>query len=145
MKKIIDHWCLYYVWILKYFEQKKHKEFAQGTAERLLLIPLLLYVMLYLVVPVVLVFASGNASSFMRNNRLLLMVIFGAVVLPGWRFFQRRPYVKEQLALLRNTENWRALGYYQKGKRIVVFHVVFTFLSVPVSFGIIVLLLKLIA
>jgi len=141
MKRIVDHWCIYYVWIYNYFQKKKNFKGATGVAGNFVLIPILLYVMFYLVVPVVVLSTGNTGNNFIREHSLMFKVGGAGLVVPIVFYVLNNRFVKSRVEELLAISNWEESPYYKRGKRIVLFHLVFIFLSIPISVGIGILIL----
>jgi hypothetical protein len=138
IETIIKHWCLYYMWLVRYFEKGRLKSGAKAMAERLLVSSILIYISVYIVLPLVILF-SGESNP-MREHRLLFLILYMLVAVPVFSLIGKSTRIKEVLEALRNVEDWYGSALYKKGKRIVLFHFVFSFLSVPLVIGMMILL-----
>ena len=135
--KIIEHWCIHFVWLKKYYE-KKYGKSGNDYAFNLTLIPLLIYLMLYIIVPCSLLYmgltqSKGDYTNLLKENRgifILLLVLLLTILLT---FFKWKT-VKIRIDELEHVVNWFESEYYKKGRKNLRFHIVFTFLSIPISF-----------
>lgn len=138
MKKILNHWCLYYVWTLKYFQRKKFKG-AKEIAGNLTSVTIILYLMIYVIVPIVIIF-SDEKNNFLRENRLVFILIGTLVIMPIIGYVTNLKYVKSKVEELSNMDNWKDTHYYKKGRNLFLFHLIYPFLSVPIVLLIMILL-----
>jgi hypothetical protein len=128
-ERIIKHWCIFYVWLLKFFEIKKIKA-ARQIAERLLISMIMIYAALYIVLPVIILFQSDQNP--LRGHRLLVTILIAIVTALIVSLIGKSKRIKEILGELENVEDWHTSSFYKKGRRIVWFHFVFSVLSVPI-------------
>ncbi|TSJ44728.1 hypothetical protein [Fluviicola chungangensis] len=139
MKKILNHWCLYYVWTLKYFQRKKFNG-AKEIAGNLVIAPILLYLMFYVIVPIVIIF-SDEKNNFLRENRWVFILIGTLAIVPIIGYITNLKYVKSKVEELLSIDNWKETSYYKKGRNIFLFHLIYPFLSIPIVLLIMILLL----
>jgi hypothetical protein len=139
MKKILNHWCLYYVWTLKYFQGKKFIG-AKEMAGNLAIATNILYLMLYFIVPIVIIL-SDEKSNFFRENRLVFILVGTLVIVPIIGYITNLKYVKSKVEELLSIDNWKETSYYKKGRNIFLFHLIYPFLSIPIVLIIMILLL----
>jgi hypothetical protein len=139
MKRIIDHWTIYYFWIFKFF-QKKNSKGAKYIAENLVPIPMLIYLILYIIVPIVLM--TQKIPHFITENRVILIFALAAITLFLTGYFLKSGYVKQRLHFYNSFKNWHESIHYKRGRRIVRFHLFFSFASVPILVGLIHLIVE---
>jgi hypothetical protein len=139
--RIIRHWCLYYMWLLRYFEKGRLRKGAKDMAERLLIICITIYAAAFIVLPIGIPFSNG--SNPFREHRLIFIVLFLLVLIAGISLIGQSKLIKETLKQLTDIEDWYNSPWYRRGKRIVLFHFIFSFLSVPIVIGGMILLSKL--
>lgn len=138
MKKILNHWCLYYVWTLKYFQRKKFKG-AKEIAGDLTSVTIILYLMIYAIVPIVIIF-SDEKNNFLRENKLVFILVGTLLIMPIIGYVTNLKYVKSKVEELSNMDNWKDTHYYKKGRNLFLFHLIYPFLSVPIVLLIMILL-----
>jgi hypothetical protein len=78
-KKIIEHWCLYYYAIKKYFEEKNIKG-SNEIAQQLLILQIFLYFGMLFFIPLVLIFY--NSSNILKENKWLISIVLIIFILP---------------------------------------------------------------
>ena len=130
MKQIFDHWCIYYVWLVRFYGKKREQALAVQTAQNLVFVPLALYAMIYIVAPLAVALTSGDRN-ILRENRLILIVfitIFSTII---GGFISNLKYVKSKVKELEMIEDWEDSVYMRKGRRILIFHIFFSILSAP--------------
>ena len=116
MRRILNHWCLYYVWALKYFERKKFKG-AKEMAGNLTSVTIILYLMIYVIVPIAIIF-SDEKNNFLRENRWVFIQVGTLVLVPINGSITNLKYVKKKVEGLLNMDNWESTTYYKKGRNI---------------------------
>ena len=130
MKKILNHWCLYYVWTWKYFQRKQFKG-AKEIAGNLTSVTIIIYLMIYVIVPIVIIF-SDRKTNFLRENAWVFILVGTLVMMPIIGYVTNLNHVKSKVEELSNMENWKETPYYKKGRNIFLFHLIYPFLSIPI-------------
>lgn len=142
-KKIIDHWCIYYVWYIR-----RHMKWAQtlndknnnkvskdkilklskDAAGRMVLIPILLYLAIYIGVPFIVYFFGS--SKVVRENKWFIVIVISLII--GFYVYpavNANAYIKEKIDELMSIEDWDSSVYKKKGRRYFWFHHIFPFVS----------------
>jgi hypothetical protein len=124
MKKIVEHWCLYYFATFKYFEKKKFKG-AKDIAQQLLITQIFLYFGLSIILPITLAFF--NSSNVLKENKWIIALIVVVIILPILDVFVNKSNViKNKMADLQNIENWELSEEKRKGKVWFFAHIIIT-------------------
>ena len=143
MKKILNHWCLYYVWVLNYFDRGDLRK-AKEVASNLVFVPIAMYLMLYLVVPIVVVFAD-EGRNLLREYGWIFILIIAIFISLVIGYLSNLKYVKSRIEELLDIDDWESSIYNKKGRNIFLFHLIFTFVSIPISMFIGVIILNLLS
>lgn len=131
MKKILNHWCLYYVWALNYFDRGDQRK-AKEVAGNLVFVPIAMYLMLYLVVPIIAVF-TAEKTNLLREYGWILILIAAIFIGPIIGYLSNLKYVKSRIEELLAIDDWENSLLNKKGRNIFLFHLIFTFASIPIS------------
>lgn len=127
MKKLIQHFTLLYFWLEKYFHRKGIRNSTNVALSIILTLPLI-YLMIYIVAPIVALFFE-NGNDILREYKWLLACIFSFLILPSILIFTKRSNIDKQIQELSQIKNWENSEMYRKGRYWIRFHLYFPYLS----------------
>ncbi len=128
MNKLISHWLLYFFWIKKYFESKNVRG-ASEMAQNMVLVSTLLYIVIYILSPLVVL--SFGGSSILKDYKLIVILFFCFILYPMILAFTNRKNIKERLREWDGLQNWKESYLYKKGRFWARFHFIFILISIP--------------
>lgn len=124
MKKIVEHWCLYYFATFKYFEKRKFKG-AKDIAQELLILQIFLYFGLLIILPITLAFFKS--SNVLKENKWIIALIAVVVILPILDIFiNKSNVIKNKMTDLQHIENWESSSENRTGKIWFFAHIIIT-------------------